>query len=158
QDRSWVDQPERLPALLQCLLAQGIRLPAEALQRWGIAGHLDLDERYGASDDRPSSGVVGFVVDDSSATAWVVLLEVEPSRTWSVDSNLPIRPATLLQDMLIRVVLALGLPQGGAVPERFAFDVRERLGRRSYGPSMHIAGLLAVIDRQNNNPALLRRA
>jgi hypothetical protein len=158
QDRSWVDQPERLTALLACLLAQGIRLPAEALGKWEAAGLLDSAERYGASGDLPSPGVVGFVVDDSLATAWLVLLDVEPSRTWSVDSNLPIRPPTMLQDMLIRLILSLGLPQAGAVPERFAFEVRERLGRRSYGPSMHIAGLLAVIDRQNSYPALLRRA
>jgi pentatricopeptide repeat protein len=158
KDRSWVDQPELLPALLRSLLAQGIRLPTEALQRWESAGLLDSTDLDGDSADVPSPGVVGLVIDHSSETAWVVPLDIEPSRTWSVDSNLPIRPPTVLQDMLIRVVLALDMPQAGAVPERFAFDVRERLGRRSYGPSMHIAGLLAVIDRQNNNPTLLRRA
>jgi len=158
KDRSWVDQPERLPALLRSLLAQGIRLPTEALHRWEKAGLLDSTDCYGDQDDPPSPGVVGLVVDHSSEIAWVVPFEIEPSHTWSVDSNLPIRPPTVLQDMLIRVVKALGLPQGRSIPERFAFDVRERLGRRSYGPSMHIAGLLAVIDRQNNHPDLLRRA
>ncbi len=165
QDCSWINQRQHLQTILRGLLDQGVHVPPEALEKWQAAGLLEAAAFSTDPDERPVPSVVGFLVDDST-TAWVIPLEVEPSPSgWSVDSNLPIRPPTVLQDMLTRVVLALGLPQGGAVPERFAFDVRERLGRRSYGSrydshgeSMHVAGLLAVIDRQNCHPPLLRRA
>jgi hypothetical protein len=154
-DLSCVHAPTRLRAILRCLAGQGVRVPPRALARWAAEGLIDPAE---VGSDQPQPGVVGLVVDRPSGIAWVAPLEARSSRSWSVAPNLPFRPATVLQDTLVRMILALGLPQGGAIPERLAFEVEDRLGRYSDGPSMHVAGLLAVLAGANQGPEVLRRA
>jgi hypothetical protein len=102
--------------------------------------------------------VVGVVVDRYSPAVWVTPLVARRSESWSVAGNLPIKPAAVLQDLLVRLLHGLGLPQAGAIPERLAFALEDRLGLSSGGASMHVAGLLAVLDAANGGPKLLRRA
>jgi hypothetical protein len=87
----------------------------------------------------------------------VAPLEARPSEGWSVAGSLPIKPS-VLQDLLVRLVHTLGVPQAGAIPERFAFALEDRLGLPSSGESMLVAGLLAVLDAANGGPGLLRCA
>jgi hypothetical protein len=145
----------RVRALVACLAGRGVRINPDAQKRWAAQGLIDSPA---APDELPTPGVVGLVIDRLAGVAWVAPLEARPAAGWSVAANLPIRPATVLQDLLVRTILALGLPQGEAVPERFAFEVRDRLGLRSDGPSMHVAGLLAVLGAANHGPPLLGRA
>ncbi len=154
RDHDWLHRPQRLAAVVRRLLDRGVRLPAPALRRWADDGLLP----DGVTSVAPEPGVVGLVVDRRAGVAWVAPLEARRAACWSVAPNLPMRPAAVLQDLLVRLVLGLGLPQGGAVPERFAFEVSDRLGQPADGPSMHVAGLLAVLAAANDHPPLLRRA
>lgn len=60
--------------------------------------------------------------------------------------------------LILRLLRSLRLPHLDSVPERFAFSLRDLLGRRSDGPSMHVAGLLAVVREANGRPPLFGRA
>lgn len=157
-DQEWVRQPEYLAALVTTLANEGIRLPLEALRRWVERGQLEpaaIAPHWGG-DATP--GVVGLVVDSFAMAAWVVPLQVERAREWSVDSTLPFQPPTVLQDVLVRLLVAADLPHGREVPERFAFAVRDMLGYASRGTSMLVAGALALVREVNGRPALLSRA
>lgn len=107
---------------------------------------------------RTNPGVVGMVVDVITHDALLVPLVVERSSEWHVDPTLPFRQPGKLPNLLGHLLRSLGLPNLSGVPERFAFTLRDPLGRRSDGPSMHLAGLLAVIRHANGNPALFDRA
>ena len=130
-----------------------------ARRRWRDRAPIDPLGRRGGADEPeyPCPGVVGLVVDRVTDDAWVVPLQVEASREWSTDSTLPFT-STGLQDLLIRLLRAAGLPSSRAVPERFAFKIRDLLGHPSAGPSMHVAGVLAVVRAANRCPPLLSRA
>jgi hypothetical protein len=142
--------------LLEALPKHNLRLPRVALDRW--RSQYGLPPETDESIEPPSPGVVGLIVDVVSHDALVVPLSAERSGEWSVDPTLPFRPATTLQDLLLRLLHPLGLPHLDGVPERFAFALRDPLGRRSDGPSMHVAGLLAVIREANGRPPALDRA
>jgi hypothetical protein len=157
-DRDWNVLPYRLKHLIGGLTDRGIQLPLEALRKWVEHGLLDRGFQPDAVSEYPCLGVVGLLVDSLFNQAWVVPLLVEKASEWSADPTLPFRPPTLLQDLLIRLLLALGLPSGGSVPERFAFAIRDSLGRPSDGPSMQVAGVLAVVRAANGGPPLLSRA
>jgi hypothetical protein len=102
--------------------------------------------------------VVGLIVDVASQEAWVVPLVAQRAAEWAADTTLPFQPATTVQDLLLELLNTLNLPHLGRVPERFAFTLRDPLGRRSDGPSMHVAGLLAVVREANDRPPPLDRA
>src|SRR5438309_1550311 len=108
-DRIWVHRSELLQGVVRVLDRKRIWLPPEARGRWlveGLHGAELLEEDY------PCPGVVGLLIDHACKECWVTPLKVEPSKTgaWSVDSSLPFRPATVLQDMLARLVTSLHLP------------------------------------------------
>lgn len=156
RDTSWVDIPNRLDRLLAALPMHGIRLPEPALVGWANQYGLlppTIDET-----DPPRPGVVGLIVDVVCHDTLLVPLSTERSSEWHVDPTLPFHPARAIQELLVRLLHSLSLPHLHGVPERFAFTLRDPLGRRSDGPSMHVAGLLAVIRHANGNPALFDRA
>lgn len=156
RDASWVDIPNRLKRLLDALPRHGIRLPQPALVRW--ANQYGLITPTIGETDPPRPGVVGLIVDVVCHDTLLVPHSTERSSEWHVDPTLPFRPARTLQELLVRLLHALSLPHLHGVPERFAFTLLDPLGRRSDGPSMHMAGLLAVIRHANGNPTLFDRA
>ncbi len=85
-------------------------------------------------------------------------LVAERGAEWAVDATLPFHPSTTLQDLLLKLFQSLNLPHLGRVPERFAFTLSDPLGRRSAGPSMHVAGVLTIVREANARPPLLDRA
>jgi hypothetical protein len=147
----WLHVSRLLPALLAWLAGRGVQLPPEAFRGWVSRGLLADGPQGGGP---PTPGVVGIVVQRTQPIAWVAPLEARRAPTWAVADHLPFRPPTVLQDALIRLV---GLPEAGALPERFAFALDDRLGYWADGPSMQVAGLLAVLGSANANPGLLRR-
>jgi hypothetical protein len=159
RDASRVHLSIWLPRLVDLLARNDISLPRSALDRWAShSGPFSASEGI-AFVDQPYPGVVGLIVDVGCQEAWVVPLAAERAAEWAVAPTLPFHPATALQDLFIRLLAAdLDLPHLRAVPERFAFTLRDRLGRSSNGPSMHVAGLLAVVREANGRPPELDRA
>jgi pentatricopeptide repeat protein len=156
QEAYAVHLPIWLGRLLGALPGHNLRLPRVALDRW--RSQYGLPPESDDSIEPPNPGVVGLIVDVVSHDALVVPLSAERCGEWSVEPTLPFRPATTLQDLLHRLLHPLGLPHLDGVPERFAFALRDPLGRRSDGPSMHVAGLLAVIREANDRPREFDRA
>jgi hypothetical protein len=156
-DLDWATLPEKLSRLIDCLSLHEIRLPPEAMAKWAERGFLGSGHRLECATefDYPRPGVVGLVVDSVVGDVWVVPLRAEKSSEWSADPTLPFSPPTVLQDLLVLLLTALKLPNAGAVPERFAFTIRDSLGRPCSGPSMNVAGVLAIIREANGNPPLL---
>lgn len=150
-EAGWLSWPQCLAGVVRCLVDRGVPLPASALRHWA-----NEVPNLGAAAT-PGPGVIGLVVNKRIGTAWVTPLTARAAPTWSVAPNVPIR-TEVLQDLLVRLVLALGLPQAPTVPERLAFAIDDQLGDPADGPSMYVAGLLAVLDATNNRPAELRRA
>ncbi|WP_020473483.1 hypothetical protein [Zavarzinella formosa] len=147
----------RLSALLEALPTLGFFLPPDSISNWARR-HGPLSIREGAKNQSPPApGVVGVIVDAGCQETWVVPLQAERSAAWEVDPTLPFRPGGILQDLFIKFLHTLGLPSLEGVPERFAFKITDSLGRRSDGPSMHVAGLLAVIREANARPQELDR-
>jgi hypothetical protein len=158
RDASWVHLSVWLPRLLDHLARRDIFLPHRALDRWtSHSGPLSGSEGI-AFTGQPCPGVVGLIVDVGLQEAWAVPLVAERAAEWAVDTTLPFHPATTLQDLLLKLLQSLNLPRLDRVPERFAFTLRDPLGRRSDGPSMHVAGLLAVVREANGRPPPLDRA
>ena len=94
----------------------------------------------------------------SARTAWIVPLQVEKSSEWSADPTLPFMPPTGTARPADSPASGPWLPNSRAVPERFAFTIRDLLGRHSNGQSMDVAGVLAVVREANSRPLLLSRA
>ncbi len=158
QDASWVNTPYRLARLVDALARLDIRLPRSALDRWTVQhGPIPISEDCEHSSP-PRPGVAGLIVDVGCQETWLVPLVVERGSEWYVEPTLPFRPGGAIQGLFIRFLHALGLPHMDGVPERFAFAFKDPLGRRSEGPSMHIAGLLAIIREANGRPGELDRA
>ena len=155
KDASWAEIPRRLPRLLEGLLRREIYLPQAAVERW--ARRYGFAVAGGLGSDQPRPGVVGLSVDVSCRETFVVPLVARRADEWGADPTLPFRPATLIQDLLLRLLDAHHLPHAFVVPERFAFHLRDLLGRRADGPSMSVAGLLAVLYELNGRPAALSR-
>jgi hypothetical protein len=159
RDSDWVAGPQRLARLLAAMVELGVRMPLAAVERWSEEHGLPNAGLPGTSE-RPRPGVLGLVVDKvDPGVALVLPLAAERSAEWAVDPTLPFHPATILQDLFIRLLaVGLDLSHLRAVPERFAFTLRDVLGRLSGGPSMHVAGLLAVVREANGRPPPLDRA
>jgi Surface antigen variable number repeat len=158
RDGDWLARPRWLVRLLIALAEQGVRIPSAAVKRWSAENGIPIDALPRTPEPKP--GVVGLVVDlEDPSVSLVVPLDAEQSTEWAADPTLPFHyPTTVLQDLFVRL-LAVGLdfPHLRAVPERFAFILRDQLGRPSNGPSMHVAGLLAVIREANCQPPALDR-
>jgi hypothetical protein len=157
-EQDWLKAPYLLPVLIDELNRRGIALPGEALRALVDRGMLSAARSAEALNDYPCPGVVGLVVNELRGHALVVPLEVKRSPEWSVDPTLPFSRGTVLQDLLIRLLEVLRLPSTRAVPERFAFSVHDLLGSASVGPSMDVAGVLAIIRAFNECPEVLTRA
>jgi pentatricopeptide repeat protein len=98
-------------------------------------------------------GVIGLLADLQKGRAFVTPLVTEVASDWVVAPNLPFR-ATELQCALQRVLSSSRLT--AVLPDFFAFRVADCLGQKSYGSSMLIAGLLAIVDAATDfrNPLL----
>lgn len=97
-------------------------------------------------------GVVGLLADMNCDKGLVTPLVAEVAHDWLVAPNLPFT-ATELQRAL-QMILSSG-PLPTMQPDFFGFRVADRLGQKSYGSSMTVAGLLAVIDADNNSSCQL---
>jgi hypothetical protein len=156
----WIRAPGRLHAALRCLTEQGVAVPQSASGRWAEA--LGLSSL--PSTREPEPGVVGLLFDEgglrsrgSAPRGFVTPLTARAAEGWDVPKHFPFQAAHL-QDLLLRLVAASTLSLDRAVPERLAFEIGDRLGQRAEGSSMHVAGLLAVLDTVAGRPALLRGA
>lgn len=150
RDASWADIPNRLDRLLHALPRHGIHLPQPALVGW--ANLYGLLPPTTDETEPPRPGVVGLIVDVVCHDTLLVPLATERSSEWRVAPTLPFRPASTLQELLVGLLHSLSIPHLHGVPERFAFTLCDPLGRRSDGPSMHLAGLLAVIRHATATP------
>jgi hypothetical protein len=159
RDSDWVARSHRLACLLAAMVGLGVRIPPAAVERWSEEHGLPNAGPPGTSEP-PQPGVVGLLVNKvDPRVALVVPLAAERSAEWAVDPTLPFHPATTLQGLFIRLLAAgLDLSPLRAVPERFAFTLRDGLGWLSGGPSMHVAGLLEVVREANDRPSPLDRA
>ena len=97
----------------------------------------------------PDPRVVGLLVQDGK-TGFVNPLHTNVSaRGWSVSKNyLPFRVGHI-QDSLIRLLAAAGIGLENSVPEMVGFAIEEQLNEYANGSSMHIAGLISIIDAIN---------
>lgn len=91
----------------------------------------------------PRIGVIGLLVAPQSAKAFVTPLTAELAPEWIVAPNLPFS-ATELQIALQKVLECSPLPE--LLPDFFAFRIIDRLGQKSYGQSMTVSGLMAILD------------
>jgi hypothetical protein len=146
-----VQAPGRLAGQLKVLRERGIVLPPESL--------CDLANRAGLPvpppGPLPEPGVVGLIVDEREGCGFVTPLRAERGR-WHVPHYFPFQ-AVDLQKLLLRLIHALRLACDGVVPERLSFTLSDGLEEWSRGDSMHVAGLLAILDEVAGRSPLLRR-
>lgn len=103
------------------------------------------NELPAAADPR----VVGLLVQDGK-TGFVNPLHSNVSdRGWSVSKNYLPFHAGHIQDSLIRLLDAAGVGLENTVPELVGFSIEEQLNEYANGSSMHIAGLISIIDAIN---------
>ncbi|MGF1583044.1 MAG: hypothetical protein ACFCD0_27305 [Gemmataceae bacterium] len=154
RDEYWVALPHSLGRVITALAQVGINFPRNALERWGV--QLSDSEQDLAKEPKP--GVVGLVVDRLCDEGLVLPLSVKRTDEWSIDPSLPFRDVVGFQLLCLQLLRALHLPNSDGVPERFAYTFGDPLGRRSDGASMHVAGMLAIVRAENNDPSALDRA
>jgi hypothetical protein len=104
----------------------------------------DVLTRHAVIQSPAEPGVVGVGVEVPTSTALVVPLVARPDTAWSVAPTLPFT-ASRLQELLLGLLRAANLPGRDAVPERFAFAVESPFPLSAAGPSMDVAGLLALV-------------
>lgn len=143
---------------LKLLESKNIRFPARVKQEYlYLLPNAEL-EAYSPPDHR----VIGLVVEHNSITDQKVGL-VNPlivninSRGWVVSHTLPFQ-AGHIQDCLYRLLRESGLSIEDRVPELTGFSIREQLNELPTGSSMHVAGLIAVIDALNGKKSDLFRS
>jgi hypothetical protein len=93
-----------------------------------------------------SRGVVGLAVDRDTGEGFLVPLRAtmqEPGR-WHCDPDLPFGDGRGLRDLLVGLLDALGPGMPNLATERWAFHVQGGIGIPISGPSMDVAGILAI--------------
>lgn len=128
----------------------GVRFPDVVRQRFFFL--LDEVELKPCVEPR----VVGFLVDRDANVGLVTSISAkESSRGWNVGHSLPFH-AGHVQDALFRLLVQSGQQVSDKIPELISFEISEQLNEPTSGTSMHIAGLLAVVDAFNahNTPIL----
>jgi len=143
--------------LVDCLRQNeenGVRFPDHVRQNFFFL--LDEVELKAYVEPR----VVGLLIDrDSNASHSTGLVTPifakESPRGWNVGNSLPFH-AGHIQDALFRLLVQSGQQVSDKIPELISFEISERLNEPTSGTSMHIAGLLAVVDafNENNTPIL----
>ncbi len=143
---------------LKLLESKNIRFPARIKQEYLYLLPNSELEAYSP----PNHRVIGLVVEHNSITDQKVGL-VNPlivninSRGWVVSHTLPFQ-AGHIQDCLYRLLRESGLSIVDRVPELTGFSIREQLNELPTGSSMHVAGLIAVIDALNGKKSDLFRS
>ncbi len=93
--------------------------------------------------------VVGLLVNNRSQGFVNPLITKRSSSGWRVTRNYLPFHVEQIQDALIKTLQESGLSLTQSVPELIGFSIQEQLNELSSGESMHIAGLLSVIDSMN---------
>jgi tetratricopeptide (TPR) repeat protein len=141
----WCSDQQRLCSVLADWERKGVFLPPEAVQDL-ISGRLLPPEgiRFGRL---PEPRVVGLMVDYSEESGPIGLVTPITARVANEWATSPFLPFTgdQIQDAFARLLSGAELGEG-VIPERLAFYIHGHLERKAFGPSMTIAGLLAVLD------------
>lgn len=119
------------------------RLPLCAVEDLITSGALPSEFRLGGPAPRP--GVIGLAVCPDAPLALVLPLCPRPG-AWRVEPSLPFGVDDI-QDGLVRLMHAAGVPSAGVIPERIGYEFENPLGRRVRGNSMTVAALLSVLDQ-----------
>ncbi len=139
------DWRERLRAVVLALQSSsraGIVLPRSFLHLLQSRGVEVPDTPVGEQ----SRGVVGLAVDRDNDEGFLVPLRAtmqEPGR-WHCDPELPFRDCRGLRDLLVRILDCLGPGLLHLAAERWSFQIHGGIGIPISGPSMDIAGILAI--------------
>lgn len=128
-----------------------IPLPEPVLQRFIDLGWLPSESRQLARTEPP--GIVALTLHHGPGEVVGIvnplLAEVTSQRDWEVPLWMPFQ-AKDLQNLLRQVLSEHTL--GGALPERFGFRFRDRVGDFAAGPSMTIAAFLSMIGAIQPQP------
>jgi hypothetical protein len=122
--------------------ADGVAIPAHAVERWKARGLLPADIVFART---PTPRVVGLVFDDDRKTALVNPLVTTCSSELKHSAFVPFT-AQAIQSLLIRVCEELAPQIPGMLPERFGFDFKESMQERCDGNSLDVAALLSALD------------
>lgn len=116
-------------------------IPSNFLKHLNTKFGFKINENPIGKSDR---GVVGLVVDHNHKEGFINPLEAKFSQSgkWEIDETLPFRDIVRIKSAF-RLILKSANP--AVFAERFQFKIEGELKEDSDGPSMLIAGLLAII-------------
>jgi hypothetical protein len=130
------------------LLSAGYELSAHYLENLGLAPD-PAAAGDGDSAQGRRHGVVGLVLGgdvNGAPFAWADRLRAEPAQRWEGRAGLPFEPLDLL-GVLLRLLRARpGDELLQHLPEAKAFAIIDEIDEQITGPSMTVAGALAVLD------------
>lgn len=147
--RAWARHPGLLDPLLQQLGPDRLPLPRHRLEAWQRQGHVSAEQVELRAEPEPP-GVLGLILDLRADCALVTRIRCQPGEEWDLAPSLPFGEAELEQ--LLLTTLRGGRLPIRSLPEGRAFVMREQLGHRPMGRSMHLAGLLAMIAAAQPHP------
>lgn len=133
---------DQLAQIAQRLLEEGVFLPEAACRQYLSA------EAFETISGRPIDScprVVGLLCEPTNGAGFVTPLVAELSTCWHVVPNLPFT-VEQLQQLLTHLLISAEINLGELCPELYCARVEDRLGRKAFGSSMTVSGVLAVLD------------